>query len=280
MSRESICRTALAFLATQLIAISAQAGERFLLGSPNSDDPVCSILVPTGWYPDGSTDESGDTYRFVFEPIKGMYPSIILDIDEKADVERLRATWNRNLKRARLLDSVKSSQKYFDEDRHVAWQMESSEHATSISVEVLKHRSYSFRFVTNERASQQFLDTVIDIIDMCDFAPAFALPPPASRETLAKRFGDTEFIPFQLSQEDRIGIEGFRWKLGLLVGCVVLGLAVIERILRSRRDAQRIAEAEASIEERKSPQHGRRKRRRPAGLDDTSTPIYEIQIAE
>lgn len=231
-------------------ACTAAAGERFLLGPPGDGDPVCSILVPTGWFPEASSKATDRQYRFVFSPIKGRTPMIILDVDESIDPDALRDSWQQRLSSARLLESPLAGQEFYDADRRIAWSMDTNDRATSVSVSVARKRLYRFRFVDNSKATNAFLGTVREIVDSCDFNAKLMPGPPASRSSLVEQFRDVEVIPFTLNYQDLMGISGLEWKLGLVVGGCLLLLAGTERFLRARKDAQRIADAEAAIEMR------------------------------
>lgn len=248
MSVASVTRVAFPFILISAAASSACAGERFLLGPPGEGDPVCSILVPTGWLPEASSKATVEKYRFVFSPIKGRSPTIILDVDESVDPESLQDSWRKRLDAVRLLESDVTGQEFYDADRRVAWSMDSNERATSVSVSVARKRLYRFRFVDDSRASAAFLTTICEIIDSCDFNAKLMPEPPASRTSLMEQFRDVESIPFTLKYQDLIGISGLEWKLGLVVGLGLLILAGTERFLRARQDAKRIADAEEAIE--------------------------------
>lgn len=231
-------------------ACTAFGGERFLLGPPGDGDPVCSILVPTGWFPEASSKATDRQYRFVFSPIKGAAPMIILDVDESIDPKGLQDSWQQELETARLLESQVTGRKFYDTDRRMVWSMDTNDRATSVSVSVARKRLYRFRFVDNARATSAFLGTVQEIMDSCDFNAKLMPGPPASRSLLVEQFRDAEVIPFTLNYQDLMGISGLEWKLGLVVGVGLLLLAATERFLRARKDAQRIAAAEAAIEMR------------------------------
>ncbi|NQV26325.1 MAG: hypothetical protein HQ518_18375 [Rhodopirellula sp.] len=231
---------------------STNGAERFLLGPPDDGEPVCSILVPAGWFPEAISGESDLKYRFIFEPVKGRSPTIILDIDESADLDALQSSWKSSLKPIRLLEHAGPGREYFDPDRKLAWSFDASEYATSVTVSIVKNRLYRFRFVDNRKMSVAFRTTIQQIIDSCDFKAKLVPPPPAPREELARRFANVESIPFELNYQDLIGVTGLEWKLGIVVGVVLLSLAGLERFLRARKDAQRIADAEAAIEAREA----------------------------
>lgn len=228
----------------------SDAGDRFLLGPPSDGDPVCSILVPTGWYPNAAPSESDDKYRFVFEPVKGTSPTILLDVDESADLAALRESWRANLPSKELFDADSSGREYYDPTRKIAWSVASNDRACSVTVTVLRERLYRIRFVDTKKVSRAFMTTVQEIVEGCDFKAKLVPPRPKSRETLTRMFADADSIPFELKYQDVIGIPGFQWKLGIGVGVLLLGMLGVERYLRAKKDAQRIADAEAAIEAR------------------------------
>lgn len=246
--------TRLMMISVLLIGVSrhSHAGDRFLLGPPSDGDPVCSILVPTGWFPDATSSESSDKYRFVFEPVKGTSPTILLDVDEAADLDALRESWRQQLPPKELFDGDDSGREFYDPVRKLAWSLASNDRACSVTVTVLRNRLYRLRFVDTQKASDAFKTTVQEIVENCDFKAKLIPPPPTSREKLASMFADAESIPFQLKYQDVIGIPGLQWKLGLVVGIALLSLLGIERHLRAMKDAQRIADAEAAIEAREN----------------------------
>lgn len=228
----------------------SDASDRFLLGPPSEGDPVCSILVPTGWFPEAVSSESDDKYRFVFEPVKGSSPTILLDVDEAADLEALRESWRQRLPRKELFGGDSSGREFYDPTRKLAWSLASNDRACSVTITVLRQRLYRLRFVDTQKASTAFKATVQQIIESCDFKAKMIPPRPKSREALTRMFENAESIPFELNYQDVIGIPAFHWKLGVGVGVVLLSLLMTERYLRARKDAQRIADAEAAIEAR------------------------------
>lgn len=238
------------FVLLSLANRQSDAGDRFLLGPPSDGDPVCSILVPTGWFPKAVPSESNDKYRFVFEPVKGNSPTILLDVDETADLEALRESWRQSLPPKELFDAESSGREFYDPTRKLAWSLVSNDRVCSITVTILRQRLYKLCFVDTQKASNAFKATVQQIIESCDFKAKMIPPRPKSREALARMFENAESIPFKLKYQDVIGIPGFQWKLGIGVGVVLLSLLGTERYLRAKKDAQRIADAEAVIEAR------------------------------
>ena len=227
---------------------AADAGERFLLGPPGDGDPVCSILVPTGWFPEAISNSTAEKYRFIFKPVKGTSPTIILDVDDDVDARLLLETWRQQQPSLPLLDGGKSSgQEFYDVDRRASWNMVSNDYATSVTVQVARDRLYRLCFVDNSKASRAFLNTVRGVIDSCDFKGKLVPPRRLPREALVERFKDIDTIPFELSYHDLIGIPGLQWKLGIAVCVCIFSLAGLERFLRAKKDAQRVADAEAAI---------------------------------
>ena len=251
----SVVRTGLLFGLLSICG-AADGGQRFTVIVPTSDTPVLSILMPLGWYPDSNGDadkseDSSDNVRVAFTPVKGMYPLVLLDIGGETAPEQL-VTAADSAEHLALLAGGEPGEEYCDSTRKLLWRTTELPSSSNITVKLLHRRPVRLQFVFNRSLSNEFRSTVVNIVDSLQLAPETTQPPTLEIAAARERFKDQDVIPFTLSAESITGIANLQWKIAAAVLAVLLVLVIWERVLRARRDANRIQAAELASEQRRS----------------------------
>jgi len=239
-----------------------------------------SVLVPTGWYPESpDSDADGEVERFGFSPVTGLYPIILIDISaipasslaarsrnsesevqtashselkplpEHSALSNLNAAPNRP-----LLEGGKKGKRYFDPIRLVTWSSVSNEANSVVKIEFNRDYCYQFQFILEAKDAEKSRDTIRSIMDNLRFELKKPVPPPeVTRSQMREKVQAGAIVTFAFDRQENPRSRALYLSLAIGAAVVLSALLIWERLLKSRKDRERIAAAEEAIQRRINP---------------------------
>lgn len=254
---------------------SSGAAERFELRSVRKEGiSYGSILLPTGWYPEPAhLEEDSTVERFGFSPVTGLYPIIVIDIsppanpasnsDSESDVQTVSHSDSKPAQiepsppqpkaapRRSLLAGGIDGNRYFDPVRCVTWSSISNEANSVVKIEFDREYRYQFQFILEAKDTEKSSSTIQAIMDNLRFDLKEGVPPPkVSRSQMQDKVQKGALVTFAFDRRETPQSRALYLSLAIGVPILLLTLLIWERILKSRKDRERITAAEEATQRR------------------------------
>jgi hypothetical protein len=208
-----------------------------------------TIYLPHGWTMGEKGPRGPKAFGFVFSQERAAFPYIIVQA-ENCDPQELTAHAEAaaELPSRRLLSGGDQDTPYFDSSRDVTWEQSRSPNLHSVAVTIVGERVATLKFFDDGKDADAFALLVGRVLEhFVLHAPDKEIP--SSVAGVAAESFELDPDTFTAAAPGtRILTSPLLWVTVLTVA----GLLVVVRRIRQREDEQRIAEAEAAREARRS----------------------------